>query len=108
MSDESLRAIREAELAAARTVEDAQAKADEVVSEAHRRAQQLVEEGRQAGTMEAERRFEQAVTSAREEAASITAHDRIARLSAEVAPRLPTLVDAIEDLVLAPPTERES
>lgn len=107
MNDVSLAAIREAEMEAAVRLEAARSDADAAVVEAHRRGQRLVEQARQEGMEEASRRYAAAIAAAEREAASISADQRIEEVRSAVTPRIPRLVDAMMELILAPPAGTE-
>lgn len=107
---QSLEAIRRTELEAAQRVEEARARSDDIVTEARARARELVEEGRRRGREEAKRLLEAAKREAELEADQIRARGLAEAecLTRKAGESFDELVDALVEVVLAPPRERGS
>jgi vacuolar-type H+-ATPase subunit H len=104
---DTLDTIRDAEFEAARRIETARRAAEDELARARSTATRIVEEAQAAGRQDADARFDAAVGAARAKAESISATSTIARVRSAVEPRIADLVEAIVDLVLAPPDESE-
>lgn len=107
---ETLDAIRQTELEAARRVEAARDRSAEITTEAKARARELIEEGRRQGRETARRRLEEAKEQAELEADEIRARGvaEAESLALHADERMDTLVDALVEVVLAPPREKGS
>lgn len=104
---QALGAIRRVELETAQHLETARAEGIAAVVEARRRATATVAQAKARGLEEARRRYDLAVVAAREEARSIAADGaaRAEQLRNETAPGREAAIDAMVDLLVAPPLE---
>jgi vacuolar-type H+-ATPase subunit H len=112
MMDESralttLAEIRALELEMARRLDDTRVEAAAAVADATRQARQTVVDARERGLRRAEAHHRERVAAAVAEAQQIhlTGQTDAADLLVELRPQLLGLVDAMLDVVLAPPTE---
>ena len=101
-------AIRSAELEAARTIAAARLAAERTVERAHDEAKVMVTRARGIGSEQAITHLAAATERAERTAAGITVEGDVDRCRAAVSARMPELVDAMVQLVLAAPGERGS
>jgi vacuolar-type H+-ATPase subunit H len=104
---QALDAIRRVELETAQHLETARSEGITAVVEARRRATATVAQAKARGLEEAQRRYDLAVAAAREEARSIAADGaaRAEQLRNRTAPGREAAIDAMVDLLVAPPLE---
>ena len=104
---QALDAIGRVELETARRLEAARAEGITAVVEARRRATATVAEAKARGLEEARQRYDSAVAGAREKARSITVDGaaRAEQLRNRSAPGREAAIDAMVDLLVAPPLE---
>jgi len=104
---QALDAIRRVELETAQRLESARADGITAIVEARRRATVTVAEAKARGLEEARRRYDSTVAGAREEARSIAADGtaRAEQLRTRTAPGREAAIDAMVDLLVAPPME---
>ncbi len=103
----ALEQIRDIEREMARRIRAAEEQAEASVAQAGREADLLLEEGQRKGLEAARQAHAEAVAAAREEARSILAEGQTSadELIRSGRPELAGVVDAMVDLVLAPPAE---
>jgi len=103
-----LEQIRATERETAQRLQAAQAQAQATVDAARREAQELVASARRRGQAASRTRYEEVIQIAQREADRLEAQaeSRAASIRASAQPQLPALVDAMVELILAPPTER--
>ncbi len=107
---DAVQQIREHELEVARSIEAARTAAGESVRSARVEARTMVEAARREGREAARARYEERVAAAHEEAGRIRdgAELAIRRLHGEAAPFVEEAVDAMVELLLAPPEEESA
>ncbi len=103
-----LRVIREVEIAAARQIDAARTEEAQLLSSAEQEAREMVNAARHRGRAEAQRRFAAAIDAANQEAVLIADRGVVASeaLRATAAPHLSGAIDAMVELLMAPPEER--
>ena len=107
MMANALEQIRDVERDVARRILDAEEQAEASVAQAGREADRLLDQGSQEGLETARRAHADAVAAAHEEARQIVREGQTAaeELVTATRPDLAAVVDAMVDLVLAPPAE---
>jgi vacuolar-type H+-ATPase subunit H len=107
---DAVQQIREHELEVAQSIEAARTAAEETVSAARVEARTIVEAARRKGREAARARYEEKVAVAQEAAAQTRdgAELAIRRLQQDAAPFVEEAVDAMVQLLLAPPEEESA
>ncbi len=107
---DAVQQIREHELEVALSVESAKSAAEESVRAARVEVRAIVEAARKEGRETARARYEERVAAAHEEAARIRdgADLAIRRLQQDAAPFVEEAIDAMVELLLAPPEEESA
>jgi vacuolar-type H+-ATPase subunit H len=103
----TLERIRAAELAAARRIDQARADAGEIVTSAQRDATTTIEAARRRGRDEAKAHFDHELAAATQQASMISVDAQVASVESAFRAKLPDLVDAMVDLVLSEPADKE-
>ncbi len=102
MSENPLDEIRRVERGVAAAIDAARAESEAAEQEARRRTEQLVRDARTRGRALAERRYQEGLARARDDAQRILADadERVAALRRQAEPHLPAAVDLVMEMVL--------